>query len=156
MERRLGLFTLCGIIYYSIECICHYFVDGQAYSHWSMFVLAGLLGVFCIDTPNNIYSFNLGYVWQVLVSAVLCTIGEGVCGLIVNVWLNWNIWDYSNIWGTFFWGQCNLFFVVAWIVIIGLIGIFFCDAYNYYICKIEPCPYYKFNGKVFLKFKERT
>lgn len=155
MEKRIGLFLSCGSIYYLIECIFHYFTNGLFYSHWTMFILAGLLGVLCIDTPNNIYSFELGYVWQILISTILCTIGEGICGLIVNVWWGLNVWDYSNLWGTFFFGQCNILFMFAWALIIGCIGIFYCDYYNYYICGIEPCPYYKFRGKVFLRFKEK-
>lgn len=155
LKKRLGLFFVCGALYYLIECLFHWLTSGSFYSHWTMFLLAGFLAVFCIDTPNNIYSFELGYIWQVLISTVLCTIAEGICGLIVNKWLMWGIWDYSNLWGTFFWGQCNVFFLFAWVLIVGLLGIPLCDAYNYYICKIEPCPYYKFRGKVFFKMKER-
>ena len=84
----------------------------RGYSDISMFILAGLLGVFCIDTPNNIWSFNLDYRLQVLISTIFCTVGEGITGLIVNVWLGLNVWNYSNLWGTFFFGQCNIFFCV--------------------------------------------
>ena len=145
----LGLFLFCGVIYYGIELVY------RGYSHSSMFILAGLLGVFCIDTPNNIYSFEFGYLKQVAISTVLCTVGEGLCGIIVNIWLKLNVWDYSNLWGTFFFGQCNIMFVGAWILIIAFLGIPLCDAYNYYICNIQPCPYYKINGKIVFKFKEK-
>ena len=155
IKKRLGLFVGCGAIYYLIECLFHFVTVGSFSSHWTMFILAGFLGVFCIDTPNNFYSFELGYVWQVIISTVLCTLAEGICGLIVNSWLGWNVWDYSNLHGTFFFGQCNIFFAFAWLIIIGGIGIFYCDAYNYYICEIEPCPYYKFRGKIFFEMKER-
>lgn len=155
MKRRFGLFLSCGTLYYLIECFFHFVTTGNFYSHWTMFILAGLLGVFCIDTPNNFYSFELDYAWQVIISTVLCTISEGLCGMIVNVWLKWNVWNYSNLPGTFFFGQCNIFFVVAWLIIISIFAIFYCDAYNYYLCEMEPCPYYKFRGKVFFKMKER-
>jgi hypothetical protein len=120
-----------------------------------MFILAGLLAVFCIDTPNNIYGFDLDYTIQILISTILCTISEGCCGLVVNVWLKQNIWDYSQLIGTFFFGQCNIFFVFAWMLLIGLIGIPYCDAYNYYICRSGENPYYKMFGKTIIKFKER-
>ena len=147
---KLGLFISCGFIYYMIECIY------RGYSHWSMFILAGLLGAFVIGGVNNILSFECDYLIQVLIVTTLCTIAEGCCGLIVNVWLGLNVWDYSNMpCGTFFFGQCNVVFCIAWLLIVGLFAIFYCDAYEYYIMKIDPCPYYKINGKVFLRFKER-
>lgn len=147
---KIGLFISCGFIYYMIECAF------RGYSHWSMFLLAGFLGVFFIDPINDILSFDCDYLIQVLISTTLCTIAEGCFGIVLNVWLNLGVWDYSKMsWGTFFCGQCNVIFCCAWALIIGLFAIFYCDAYNYYILRIEPCPYYKIFGCVFLRFKER-
>lgn len=146
---KLGLFLSCGFIYCMIEILF------RGWSHWSMFVLAGFLGVFCIDSINNVLSFDCDYIVQIIISTILCTIGEGISGIILNVWLQLNVWDYSKItFGTFFFGQCNVFFCFAWMLIISII-IFYCDAYNYYILKIEPCPYYIIFGHKFLQFKER-
>lgn len=144
------LFIACGAIYVSIELLF------RGYSHWSMFILAGILGVFCIDTPNNIYGFDLDYRIQVAISTILCTLGEGLTGLYVNIYKGWNVWNYSSLPFTFFWGQCNLFFVLAWAAIIGLFGIWFCDAFNFYIAHIDPVPYYVINKKVFLQFPDRV
>lgn len=146
---KLGLFLSCGFIYCMIEILF------RGWSHWSMFVLAGFLGVFCIDSINNVLSFDCDYIVQILISTILCTIGEGISGIILNVWLQLNVWDYSKItFGIFFFGQCNVLFCFAWMLIISII-IFYCDAYNYYILKIEPCPYYIIFGHKFLQFKER-
>ncbi len=145
MIRKLILFVSCSIIYCGIE------IAYRGRTHWSMALLSGLLGIFCIDTPNNIFGYDLDYFLQVLISTVLCTIGEGVTGLIVNVKMGLNIWDYSSLPFTFFCGQCNLFFVFAWALIIGGFGIFFCDAYWYYVCKDKEQPYYKIFGKEFLR-----
>ena len=146
---KLGLFLSCGFIYCMIEILF------RGWSHWSMFVLAGFLGVFCVDSINNTLSFDCDYIVQILSSTILCTIGEGISGIILNVWLQLNVWDYSKMtFGTFFFGQCNVLFCFAWMLIISII-IFYCDAYNYYILKIEPCPYYIIFGHKFLQFKER-
>ena len=146
---KLGLFLSCGFIYCMIEILF------RGWSHWSMFVLAGFLGVFCIDSINNVLSFDCDYIVQIIISTILCTIGEGISGIILNVWLQLNVWDYSKMtFGTFFFGQCNVLFCFAWMLIISII-IFYCDAYNYYILKIEPCPYYVIFGHKFLQFKER-
>ena len=146
---KLGLFLSCGFIYCMIEILF------SGWSHWSMFVLTGFLGVFCVDSINNTLSFDCDYIVQILISTILCTIGEGISGIILNVWLQLNVWDYSKMtFGTFFFGQCNVLFCFAWMLIISII-IFYCDAYNYYILKIEPCPYYIIFGHKFLQFKER-
>ena len=146
---KLGLFLSCGFIYCMIEILF------RGWSHWSMFVLTGFLGVFCVDSINNTLSFDCDYIVQILSSTILCTIGEGISGIILNVWLQLNVWDYSKMtFGTFFFGQCNVLFCFAWMLIISII-IFYCDAYNYYILKIEPCPYYIIFGHKFLQFKER-
>ena len=146
---KLGLFLSCGFIYCMIEILF------RGWSHWSMFVLTGFLGVFCVDSINNTLSFDCDYIAQILISTILCTIGEGISGIILNIWLQLNVWDYSKMtFGTFFFGQCNVLFCFAWMLIISII-IFYCDAYNYYILKIEPCPYYVIFGHKFLQFKER-
>ena len=85
------LFILCGIIYCSIELLW------RGYTHVSMFLLAGLLGVFCIDTPNNIYGYDLDYLIQIIISTIFCTFGEGICGLIVNVWVNYSDLQKSEL-----------------------------------------------------------
>lgn len=147
---RIGLFLSCGLIYYMIE------LTYRGYSHWSMFLLSGFIAVCLIDPINNILSFECDYIIQILVSTVLCTLAEGISGVVLNIWLRFNVWDYSRMkFGTFFFGQCNIVFCFAWAFIIGTFAIFYCDAYNYYIVKEEPCPYYKIFGKQFLKFKER-
>ena len=146
---KLGLFLSCGFIYCMIEILF------RGWSHWSMFVLTGFLGVFCVDSINNTLSFDCDYIVQILISTILCTIEEGISGIILNVWLQLNVWNYSKMtFGTFFFGQCNVLFCFAWMLIISII-IFYCDAYNYYILKIEPCPYYIIFGHKFLQFKER-
>lgn len=147
--RKLFLFIVCGFTYCSVEFIW------RGYTDISMLILAGICGILFIDTPNNIFSFDLDYRLQIIISTILCTIAEGICGIIVNIILNFNVWDYSNLIGTFFFGQCNIIFVFAWMVMIGLIGIPLCDFVNYYWLHIDPQPYYKINGKIFLQMKQR-
>lgn len=148
--KKSVLFMIIGLLYVMCEIIF------RGYSHISMFLLAGICGVFFIDTPNNIYTFELDYTLQILISTILCTLAEGLTGLIVNLHMGLNVWDYSTMtFGTFFFGQCNLLFVFAWVILVGLIGIPLCDTYNYYICKSGEVPYYKIFGKTVLKFKKR-
>lgn len=147
--RKAILFLICGLTYCGIEFIY------RGWTHWSMFVLAGALGILCIDMPNNVWGYDLDYLLQIAFSTALCTVCEGITGLIVNVKFGLNVWDYTNLPFTFFYGQCNLFFVFAWALIIGCFGIFICDAYWYYICKDNVQPYYKIFGKEFFRMPHR-
>ncbi len=147
--RKIVLFLLCGFLYFVIEIIY------RGYSHVSMFLLAGLLGVFFIDTPNNIFGFQLDYLLQVFISTFFCVLGEGITGYMVNVKMGLNVWDYSRLYGSFFYGQCNIFFVIIWMLLIAFVGIPFCDAYNYYVCKDEEIPYYQILGKKIFQFPPR-
>ena len=146
--RITTLFLICGSVYYLMELVW----DGS--SHFSMFILAGLCSVFFIDSLNNIYSMDMDYLLQVGISTILCTLAEGITGLIVNMHFGLNVWDYSSLPFNFFYGQCCLHFVFLWILIIGLLGIPVCDAINYYAFGIDPCPYYKIGGKTIFRFKE--
>ena len=148
--RMSILFIVCGSIYYSIETIYKY----PDSSHWSMFILSGFLSVFFIDTPNNIYSYDMDIKWQVLISSFFCILGEGLCGLYVNVYKGWSVWNYEGLIGSYFWNQNNIFFNFAWILL-SFIGIIICDCVNYYFFKIDPAPYYQIKGKIFLRFPER-
>ncbi len=146
--KKLILFSICGFIYVMCEMLF------RGYSHISMFLLAGFCGVFVIDSLNNIFSFDMDYLLQILIATIGCTFFEGITGLIVNKWLNLNVWDYSNIPFTFFYGQCNLYFVVAWALLVA-VGIIICDAVNYYILKDDSTvPYYKVFGKKIFEFKK--
>ena len=148
---RIGLFLLCGNIYYLIEYI---YKHGENTS-WTMFILAGCLGLI-IYAINNVFSFYLDIRVQVFYATIITTLSEGVAGLIINKWLGLGVWDYSSLPFSFFWGQCNLFFVGAWVIII-CFAIPLCDAWNYYICDIEPIPYYRIGYYKFAmpKNKER-
>ena len=148
---KLGLFLSCGFIYCMIEILF------RGWSHWSMFVSAGFLGVFCVDSVNNVLSFDCDYIVQILISTILCTIGEGISGIILNVWLQLNVWDYSKMaFGTFFFGQCNIFFCVAWAVL-SAVCIVLQDCLVYYVLRAddERPHYHIWNGKILFWLPER-
>jgi len=60
-------------------------------------MLTRLLGVFFIDTPNDLLGYELDCLIQVFISTFFCTIGESIVGCIINIKLKLNIWDYSQI-----------------------------------------------------------
>ncbi len=88
--RPLILFGIGGLMYYVIEILW------RGYSHWTMFLLGGFCFVL-IGLINEIFTFQIPLAKQMLISTVIITVAEFVCGCIVNLWLKWNVWDYSEL-----------------------------------------------------------
>lgn len=127
------LFFFGGLVYYSIEILW------RGYSHWTMIILGGLCFV-VVGLINNILPWNMVIELQALIGAVLITSLEFVVGLIVNVNLGWDIWDYSNVPFNFL-GQICLPFSLLWYVL--SIIVIFTDDYIRYIFFNEKKPVYK-------------
>lgn len=80
-----------------------------------MLVLAGLVFI-AIGLLNQIWGWEAGLIKQVLVGTTIATISEFIIGCIVNLWLGWNIWDYSDLKFNLF-GQITPQFIALWIPI---------------------------------------
>ena len=111
LVKYLILFIIFGLIYFSIECVWKGYV-----THWSMFVLAGFIGIL-IGGINEYIPWQMPLWLQCAIGMVIATIGEGLTGLIVNRWLGLNVWHYTKL--VFFWGQCSLWFCFAWFFLAG-------------------------------------
>lgn len=100
------LFCLFGCIYYCIEILF------RGYSHWTMFLLAGLCCV--LIGMLNEFTDRETCVWiQMFWAALLVTFFEFLFGLVFNISLGWHIWDYSQTPFNLL-GQICLPFSVAW------------------------------------------
>ena len=107
--KIIALFLIYGSIYYGLEVLY------RGYSHVSMFILSGVLGV-AIGLINEITP-KINIWLESLIGTIIATIGEGVTGIIVNNILHLNVWDYSDLPFTFFYGQCNLIFCLIWFIL---------------------------------------
>lgn len=87
----------------------------RGYSHWTMFVLAGVVFI-AIGLLNEIWSWETSLYLQVAAGTVIATIGEFITGCIVNLWLGWNVWDYSELPFNIL-GQITPQFILLWIPI---------------------------------------
>ncbi len=87
---RAGFLLLCGgTLYYFIEVLW------RGYSHFSMFLCGGLCfsGLYLI----NLLYYRLPCIIRWCLGAILITMVEFICGMAVNVWLGWDVWDYSGL-----------------------------------------------------------
>lgn len=107
--KYLFLFWFGGTFYITLEVLW------RGYSHWTMGVLAGLIFI-SIGLLNEIWSWDTSIILQILTGTIIATIGEFITGCIVNLWLGWDVWDYSDMWGNIL-GQICPAFIALWIPI---------------------------------------
>jgi uncharacterized membrane protein len=84
----------------------------RGYSYWSMFIVGGI--VFLLVGQINEYStYDMPLLKQCALSTIIITTVEFVAGCILNLWLKWDIWDYSHLQYNIL-GQICFPFMVAW------------------------------------------
>ena len=101
------LFSLGGTAYMLVEYIW------RGYSHWSMGIVGGLCFVL-MGAINEFFPRSTPLWIQCVIAAVLITLVEFVSGCILNLWLHWDIWDYTGMFGNIL-GQVCVPYMVAWL-----------------------------------------
>lgn len=96
---------IAGVIYMMIE------LAWRGRTHWTMMVLAAVVFVCAgildeLDKPLKKWQ-------QVIIGTAVATALEFVAGVIINLWLGLNVWDYSHLSGNVL-GQICPQFTVAW------------------------------------------
>ena len=112
MLKPIILALIGGTIYVLIE------LAWRGYSHISMFILGALCFVL-LGGINEFFSWELGMIWQMLIGASIVTSLEFIVGAVVNIWLELEVWDYSNL-PLNFMGQICLPFSLAWVLLSGI------------------------------------
>lgn len=110
----------------------------RQYTHWTMGILGGICFIVC-GIINEFYNWELVFWKQCLIGASIITILEFITGCIVNLYLNWNVWDYSNVPLNIL-GQICLPFSIAWIFLSG-VAIVLDDWLRFWLFKEEK-PHY--------------
>ena len=131
--KEFILFLIGGGIYYLFEILW------RGYSHWTMFILGGICFVI-IGLLNEQYDYNMPLVEQMFSSMIIITTLEFISGVILNIILKLNIWDYSNLPFNLF-GQICIPIMIIWFFL-SPIAIVVDDYIRYFIFKEEK-PHYK-------------
>lgn len=108
------LFFVGATIYVIIEKLY------RGYSHWTMFLLGGICFI-ALGLINEVLPWDMPLILQMFVGGVIITVLELITGCIVNIWLGWNVWDYSEL-PFNLWGQISLFSSIVWVGL-SLVGI---------------------------------
>lgn len=131
--KHLILGVVGGGVYLIIELLW------RGHSHWTMFLLGGICFV-CIGLLNEIIPWEMVLSKQMLIGAILVTLLEFITGCIINLYLKWDVWDYSNL-PLNLYGQICVPFMIAWYYVSGL-AIVLDDWLRYWIFHEEK-PHYK-------------
>ena len=133
MLKYLILLLIGGFVYYAFELVL------RGWSHWTMFLLGGICFVL-IGEYNEHVEWDTPLIKQGIVGACIVTALEFIVGMIVNVYLGWGIWDYSNV-PLNFMGQICLPFSIVWIAV-SILAVVVDDWVRYFLFKEEK-PHYK-------------
>ena len=136
MKLLLKNTILCfigGIIYYLIE------IAWRGYSHWTMCLLGGFCFL-CVGLINEFFTWEIKIWKQAIYGTALITVLEFFSGCIINIWLGWNVWDYSNVPFNVL-GQICLPYIILWFPLT-IVGIVLDDYLRYWLFDEEKPHYF--------------
>ena len=133
IEKYMILFAIGGMAYFLLEVLV------RGYSHYSMFLCGGACFL-CCGLLNENMKIKMSFISQMVLSALNITALEFITGLIVNILLKMDIWDYSQLPYNFM-GQICLLYSIFWFLV-SSVAIVLDDFLRYKIFNEEK-PHYK-------------
>ena len=115
--KSLFLIIIGGFAYCALEVLT------RGYSHISMFFTGGFCFLF-VGGLGRLFGHRVPLVVKMLVGALVITLAELVTGMIVNVWMGLEVWDYSKQQYNYL-GQICLMFSAMWFLItLPILGVY--------------------------------
>lgn len=109
------LCTWGGAVYFLLEVLWKEIGGHPERIHWSMLVVAVILSL-ALERGGAQCPWEWSLPLQAMVCTVLITAVEFVAGLVLNVWIGLDIWDYSNL-PLNLCGQICLWYSALWFVL---------------------------------------
>lgn len=129
------LFITGAVLYYAVE------VAFRGYSFFSMAVCGGICFILC-DLINEKTRRCMPLVLQMLIASLEITLIEFIAGVILNICLGLNMWDYSNMPGNVL-GQICPQFMILWFFL-SAVGIILDDVVRWRFFGEEKPHYHLF------------
>lgn len=104
-----------GAVYYLMEVAFKTATGHPERIHWTMLVLAIILSM-VLERCGSEFPWEWTLPLQALICTVAITATELVAGLVLNIWLGLDVWDYSTLPFNFM-GQICLWYSMLWFVL---------------------------------------
>ena len=101
MKEKSTAFAVGAVGYPCIE------LAARGRTHWSMALLGGICVLALVCIARRFPAMPL--VRQAAIGAAFITAAEFVVGILVNLWLQWHVWDYSHEFANVLGQICPLF-----------------------------------------------
>lgn len=138
LYKTMYLWAIGGLLY----CLFELFFRGH--THWTMFAVGGFCFVMC-GLLNEHIGWDMPFPLQMLIGCLIITGTELIAGIVLNMWLGLNIWDYSNM-PLNLWGQICLPFSFLWFFL-SAVAIALDDELRYNMFGEEKPHYYFWRKK---------
>ena len=135
MFEYIFLLGIGGVMYCTVEILFRGFTDP------SMFLVGGICFV-SVGLINEWYPWDMPLISQMFISMCLITAMEYIAGVVLNIILKLNVWDYSNLPYNLS-GQICLIFSIGWFFL-SLVGIVADDWIRYLMFDEEKPRYHIF------------
>ena len=83
------ILTVGGIYYFLLEILW------RGYSHWVMMMVGGASALLLYVINEKLRA--VPFVLKCFLGAGIITVAELLSGIVVNLWLGWDVWDYSEL-----------------------------------------------------------
>ena len=103
-----AVFLIGGAVYSMLEILW------RGYTHWSMTLTGGIC--FAVLYALHVYAAPMPFLARCLLGAFSITAAEFAVGCVVNLWLGWEVWDYSGVQGNLL-GQICPAFSALWLLL---------------------------------------
>ena len=131
--KHAVLAVIGGCVYYLIEMFW------RGHSHWTMAAIGGICFV-VIGDINEFIPWDMPLILQGTIGSAVITFMELVFGILLNLWLRLDVWDYSTMPLNFL-GQICLPFSLLWIAL-SMAAVILDDWLRHWLFK-EERPTYK-------------
>lgn len=117
------LWSWGGTVYFLLEVAFKTLTGHPERISWTMLVVAILLTI-PVERAGEQLPWAVPLWLQALVCAALVTAVELLAGCIINLWLGWDVWDYTSMPGNL-WGQiCPQYSAIWWMLCLVFIPMF--------------------------------
>ena len=120
LKKNILLFIVGGLGYGSLEILC------RGYTHWSMVMAGGICFILFSVIAEKFRSRNIFF--KAVLCALSVTFVELVFGIVFNILLKQNVWDYSNFPLNFMGQICPRFTLLWGVLAVAVIPL--ADAFN--------------------------